>query len=165
MASAYIIVRTTKSRRQALLRQVQNPRPSIRTSVTPGSSGPSGKRGNGSKFVGGELAALTESRGRATALAAAPTAIVNVNTWAERFLDSRIDVDANTKKNYMSALRKVGETFGDRDPSTITATEIAEWIAALAKTRSRERSGQYLIAFRLLLDHVGIEPNAARDPG
>jgi hypothetical protein len=24
--------------------------------------------------------------------------------------------------------------------------------------------GQYLIAFRLLLDHVGVEPNVARDP-
>ena len=53
----------------------------------------------------------------------------SVNTWAARFLASRIDVDANTKKNYASALRKIGETFGDRDPSTITATEIAEWIA------------------------------------
>ena len=29
---------------------------------------------------------------------------------------------------------------------------------------SRGRSDQYLIAFRLLLDHVGLEPNAARDP-
>ena len=76
---------------------------------------------------------------------------------------SRIDVDANTMKNYGSALRKIGETFGDRDPATITATEIAEWIATLAETRKPGTLGQYLIAFRLLLDHVGLEANAARD--
>ena len=34
----------------------------------------------------------------------------------------------------------------------------------LAKTRKPGTLGQYLIAFRLLLDHVGLEPNAARDP-
>ena len=48
--------------------------------------------------------------------------------------------------------------------STITATEIAEWIAALAETRKPGTLGQYLIAFRLLLDHAGVEPNVARDP-
>ena len=51
--------------------------------------------------------------------------------------------------------KKIGETFGDRDPATITATEIAEWIADLAETRKPGTLGQYLIAFRLLLDHVG----------
>ena len=98
------------------------------------------------------------------ALSAAPTAVLSVDVWAERFLTSGIDVDANTKKNYRSALRKIGETFGDRDPATITATEIAEWIATMAETRKPGTLGQYLIAFRLLLDHVGLEPNAARDP-
>ena len=34
----------------------------------------------------------------------------------------------------------------------------------LAETRKPGTLGQYLIAFRLLLDHVGLEPNAARDP-
>lgn len=77
---------------------------------------------------------------------------------------SRIDVDENTKKNYASSLKKIDETFGDRDPSTITATEIAEWIGSMAETRKAGTLGQYLIAFRLLLDHVGLEPNVARDP-
>jgi integrase len=89
---------------------------------------------------------------------------ISLSTWGERFLASRIDVDENTKKNYASALRKIGETFGDRDPSGVTATEIAEWIAALAETRKPGTLGQYLIAFRLLLDHVGLDPNPARDP-
>jgi integrase len=89
---------------------------------------------------------------------------VSVNAWADRFLASRIDVDVNTKKNYSSALRKIGETFGDREPATITATEIAEWIADLSETRKPGTLGQYLIAFRLLLDHVGLDENVARDP-
>ncbi len=91
-------------------------------------------------------------------------AVLSVETWAARFLASRIDVDANTVKNYRSALRKIGETFGDRDPFTITATEVAEWIAALAPTRKPGTLNQYLIAFRLLLDHASVVPNPARDP-
>jgi integrase len=115
-------------------------------------------------LVAGELAGGRNPADALRALAAAPSAIVSVETWASRFLDSRIDVDENTKKNYRSALRKICETFGDRDPSAITATEIAEWIATMAETRKAGTLGQYLIAFRLLLDHVGLDPNPARDP-
>jgi hypothetical protein len=115
-------------------------------------------------FVAGELAAGRNPAEALRALSAAPTAIVSVNTWAARFVASRIHVDTNTIKNYRSALRKIGETLGDRDPATITATEIAEWIATMAETRKPGTLGQCLIAFRLLLDHVGLEPNVARDP-
>ena len=89
---------------------------------------------------------------------------VTVSEWGERFLVSRIDVDENTRKNYRSGIRIIGETFGDRDPATIAASEIAEWIAALSDTRKPGTLGQYLIAFRLMLDHAGVEPNPARDP-
>jgi hypothetical protein len=88
---------------------------------------------------------------------------LTVRVWTERFLDSRIDIDENTRRNYRVALRKVGETFGDRDPANITAAEIAEWVAGIAKTHKPGTIQLYVIAFRLLLDHVGIEPNAARD--
>jgi integrase len=115
-------------------------------------------------YVAGELAAGRNPALALHALSASPTAIVSVETWASRFLDSRIDIDANTKKNYRFGLKKISETFGDRDPSTITATEIAEWIAAMTETRKPGTLGQYLIAFRLLLDHVGLEENVARDP-
>ena len=85
-------------------------------------------------------------------------------TWGERFVASRIDVDENTKKNYSASIKKIGETFGDRDPATITVSEIAEWIANLAETRKPGTLNQYLIAFRLVLDHAEIDPNPARDP-
>ena len=117
-------------------------------------------------LIAGELANGRNPARLLQALATEPTTptVITLNEWAERFLTARIDIDTNTKKNYRSALRRIGETFGDRDPSTITATEIAEWIAALATTRKPGTLGQYLIAFRLLLDHAGVEPNPARDP-
>lgn len=92
----------------------------------------------------------------------APT--MSLSTWGERFLSSRIDVDANTKKNYGSALKMICQEVGDRDPSTITASEIAEWIATMSETRKPGTLGQYRIVFRLVLDHTGVDPNPARDP-
>jgi integrase len=89
---------------------------------------------------------------------------ISFGAWGDRFLESRIDVDPNTIKNYRSSIRKIGEEFGDRAPATITATEIAEWIAALAETRKPGTLQQYLIAFRLVLDHAQVKPNPARDP-
>jgi integrase len=91
-------------------------------------------------------------------------AITTLAAWGERFLAARIDLDANTTKNYRAAIRKIGETFGDRDVATITAVEVAEWIASLAAKRKRGALQQYLIAFRLLLDHADVDPNPARDP-
>ena len=91
-------------------------------------------------------------------------AVIILAEWGERFLASRIDIDQNTKKNYASAIKKINETFGDWDPVKITASEIAEWIATLAETRKPGTLQQYLIAFRLLLDHASVDPNPARDP-
>jgi hypothetical protein len=45
----------------------------------------------------------------------------------------------------------------------MAVSEIAEWIATLSETRTPGTLGQYLIAFRLVLDHVGFDPNPARD--
>jgi hypothetical protein len=35
-------------------------------------------------------------------------------------------------KNYRTALKRVEERFGDRDPATISADEVAEWVGDLA---------------------------------
>ena len=86
-----------------------------------------------------------------------------LDTWCERFLASRLDAAENTVKNYRSALKKVSASFGERDPATITAGEIAEWVAGLAATYKPGTVQLYLIAFRLLLDFVGLEDNPARD--
>jgi len=76
----------------------------------------------------------------------------------------RIDVAESTRKMYRSHLRKIGETFAGRDPHSITAADVAEWVAAQADVRKPGTVAQYLDAFKLLLDYIGIEPNPARDP-
>ena len=102
------------------------------------------------------LAAMRQSR--------VPTPTVSFSIWGERFLASRIDVDENTTKNYRAALKIICETFGDRDPATITVSEIAEWFATMAETRKPGTLGQYRIVLRLVLDHAGVDkPNPARD--
>ncbi len=97
-------------------------------------------------------------------IVATPPQAVTLSMWGERFVASRIDVDESTRKLHRSLARTINKTFGDRDPFTITATEVAEWIAEQSKTRKPGTLGQYLNTFRLLLDHVGVEPNPARDP-
>jgi hypothetical protein len=114
-------------------------------------------------FVAGELAGGRNPAEALRALSAAPTAVVSVETWSERFIAARIDVDETTRKMYRSHTRKIGDAFGDRDPSTITASEIAEWVSVQAETRKAGTLGQYLNVFRSVLDHAGVEPNPARD--
>jgi integrase len=84
--------------------------------------------------------------------------------WSERFIASRIDLDVNTTKNYRTGLKRVGERFGERDPATISADEVAGWVADLTQRFKPGTVQLYLIAFRLLLDFVGLEENPARDP-
>jgi integrase len=114
-------------------------------------------------LVAGEIAAGRNPSDALRAIAEQPIPAATFQTWGDRFLESRIDVDANTKKNYASSIKKIGETFGDRNPAAITPTEIAEWIAKLANDRKPGTLQQYLITFRLVLDHAGVKPNAARD--
>jgi integrase len=115
-------------------------------------------------FVAGEIAAGRNPADALRALLMPPSPMLTVGCWAERFLTSRIDIDSNTTKNYRSALRKAGETFGNRDPQTITVDEVAAWVAELAGKHKPGTVQLYLIAFRLLLDFAQVEANPARDP-
>jgi integrase len=92
------------------------------------------------------------------------TTFVSFETWGERFVASRIDVVESTRKMYRSHLRKIGETFADRDPRSITAPDVAEWVATQAEERKPGTVAQYLDCFKVFLDFVGVEPNPARDP-
>jgi hypothetical protein len=84
-------------------------------------------------LIGGELAAGRNPRKLLDSMAAPPALVLTLSRWRDRFIASRIDVDDNTSKNYRSALKKACETFGDRDPATITAEEVATWVAELAR--------------------------------
>jgi integrase len=116
-------------------------------------------------LVAGELAGGRDPRVLLRALVETdnrPTR--TVRQWADQFLASRLDIDENTRKNYRSGLKKVTATFGDRDPETIRADDVAAWVAVLAGKHKPGTVQLYLIAFRLLLDHCGVDPNPARDP-
>jgi integrase len=115
-------------------------------------------------LVAGELANRRNPAELLRAMLVAPAPTLTVERWGERFLASRIDIDTNTTRNYRTALRKVGETFGTRDPAMITVDEVAAWVSELAATHKPGTVQQYLIAFRLLLDYAGLEENPARDP-
>ena len=115
-------------------------------------------------LVAGEIAAGRSPRDLLAAMTAAPAPITTLASWRDRFLESRIDIDANTKRNYRTALKKACATFGDRDPATLTADEVATWIAGLAQKHKPGTVQLYLISLRLLLDFVGLEDNVARDP-
>ena len=65
---------------------------------------------------------------------------------------------------YYTRLRKIGETFGDRDPHSITAADVAEWVAAAGRGAKAGNGGAVPRLFKLLLDFVGVEPNPASDP-
>jgi integrase len=115
-------------------------------------------------LIGGELAAGRNPADVLQALRDQPLHDVHtIQAWGLKFLASRIDIDSNTSKNYRSALKKAGELFGERDPATITVDEVAAWVAALAAKHKPGTVQLYLIAFRLLLDYAGVDPNPARD--
>ncbi len=148
MASAYIVTRATKSgERRYFVR--------FRTRGRASSVGHAGvfkterEARERVRFVGGELAAGRNPAVALGALSAAPASIVSLDTWGERFVASRIDVAENTRKMYRSHLRKIGETFGDRDPHSITAADVAEWVAAQAEERKPGTVAQYLDCFKL----------------
>jgi integrase len=160
MASAYIVTRSTSGGRRFAVRYRLGGRA---WPIQHGGSFRTKKEAEARRVL--IAAELALGRNPAEILRREPTRpIRTISTWSERFLTSRIDLGANTTKNYRTALKKVGERFGDRDPATIAADEVAEWVGELAEKFKPGTVQLYLIALRLLLDFVGLEENVARDP-
>jgi integrase len=161
MASSFIVARqTTKGERRFVVRYRLGGRA---WPVEHGGSFQTLKEARARRdLIAGELAA---GRNPSEALRVAPSTPTRMlATWSERFIASRIDLDVNTTKNYRTGLKRVGERFGERDPATISADEVAGWVADLTQRFKPGTVQLYLIAFRLLLDLVGLEENPARDP-
>ena len=114
--------------------------------------------------IGGELAAGRDPGALLRAMVSTAQPKLTIATWSEKFISSRIDLDKNTTRNYKTALKKVGETFGHRDPVTITVDEVAGWVATLAETMKPGTIQLYLLMFRMLIDYIGLDVNVARDP-
>lgn len=81
--------------------------------------------------------------------------------WSEAYKASRVDLADETMKNLDSHLKSMLPTFGDRDPATITAPDVQEWIGGLTLKPSSIR--RYVATLRAVLDFVGVDPNPARD--
>lgn len=114
-------------------------------------------------LIGGEIAAGRNPRELLEVMTAEPITVATTSTWAERFLASRIDIDANTLRSYRTGLQKITGTFGDTDPARITVDAVASWVAQLAGTHKPGTVRLYLRTFKMLLDFVGVDPNPARD--
>ena len=115
-------------------------------------------------LVAGEIAHGRNPLELLAALVVDTGQFVTLEAWGERLVASRIDLVENTRKMYRSHLRKIGATFGDRDPHAITAPDIAGWVAEQADERKAGTVAQYLDVLKVLMDYIGIEPNPARDP-
>jgi integrase len=111
-------------------------------------------------LIAGELAAGRDPREALRALRETP-AMRPFSSWAEAYRSSRADIGDETRKNTASHLKRLLPIFGDRDPETITPTDVQEWIGAQdLKPSSLSR---YLNTLRQVLDFAAIDPNPARD--
>jgi integrase len=109
--------------------------------------------------IAGELAA---GRDPADALSQPQASRRTFREWAKAYKTSRIDIGEQTLRNMDSHIKRLLPTFGDRDPETISVSDVQEWIGANADL-SPSSLRPYIATLRLLLDHAGVEPNPARD--
>jgi integrase len=112
-------------------------------------------------LIAGELAAGRNPRILLDSLAATPTPLRTFAQWAEAYQASRVDYAAETTKNAASHVKAMLRLFGDRDPATITTSDVQEWIAGLVLKPSSVR--RYLATLRAVLDYAGVDPNPAKD--
>jgi integrase len=112
-------------------------------------------------LIGGELAAGRNPADLLRALVEKPTART-FREWAEAYRMSRVDIGAETRKNMRSHLLRFEAMFGDRDPASITPSDVQEWIGANAELKPASL-GRYIATLRQILDFAAVDTNPARD--
>lgn len=111
-------------------------------------------------LVAGEIAAGRNPADLLRALTDKPT-VRCFAEWAEAYRASRADIGAETRKNTGSHIKAM-TVFYDRDPATITAADVREWIGGLTLKATSVR--RYVSTLRAILDFADVDPNPARDP-
>jgi integrase len=112
-------------------------------------------------LIAGELAAGRDPREALRALQIVAGAPRTFASWAEAYRSSRLDIGDETRKNTASHLKRLLPTFGDRNPESITPSDVQDWIGAQdLKPSSLSR---YLNTLRQVIDFAGTDPNPARD--
>jgi integrase len=111
-------------------------------------------------FIAGELAAGRNPADALRAMTERPP-VRTLSQVAQAWKMSRIDVAPATAASYEIHLLRILATFGDRDPATIKAADVQEWIGGNADLKPSSLS-RYLGTLRQLLDFAGLELNPAR---
>lgn len=111
-------------------------------------------------LIAGEIARGRNPADTLRAIGATP-AYRSLAQWADAYTASRVDYAAETTKNMGSHLKAILPTLGHRDPETITASDVQEWVATLKLKPASVR--RYLGTLRAVLDFAGVDPNPARD--
>jgi integrase len=112
-------------------------------------------------LIAGELAAGRNPAGVLRANVERP--IRTFSSWAEAYRASRPDIGDETRKNLLSHMKRLEPAFGGRDPLTITAADVMEWIGAQMTDLKPSSLSRYVATLRQVLDFAGIDPNPARD--
>jgi integrase len=94
-------------------------------------------------------------------MAAAPAPVLSFAEWAQRYVASRVDASESTLSNLRVHSKLLCETFGSRDPATITTADVTAWIATAKLKPGSVRI--YFSTLRAILNHAGVEPNPCRD--
>ena len=110
------------------------------------------------KVINGELAAGRNPRVLLDSLAAA-TARTRFADVAERYVDSRIDLEAVTQGTLRKHLVTINARFAGDDPYAISKADIQTWVAASPLKPSTLR--KYVATLRGVFAYLEIEPNPA----
>ena len=113
-------------------------------------------------LIAGELAAGRDPREALKSMTEKP-AVRTFSSWAETYRASRPDIGDETRKNTASHLKRLLPTFGERDPASITPSDVQEWIGAQMDDLKPSSLSRYLATLRNVLDFAGVDPNPARD--
>ena len=89
--------------------------------------------------------------------------LLTVAEAGRRWLSSPIDVSAHTRRIHGDSLRRLEPLIGETPVHVLDADDVGRAIATLAETHKPSTVRKSLNVLQQALDHVGVEPNPARD--
>ena len=96
------------------------------------------------------------------ALLAEPTLAPTVREVAERWQASRVDLSEHTRIQHRSSLNVMLPLIGDRRLDDFAASDVADLVAELSKTRKNETVRKMIVHLAMVFDSEGVSPNPAR---
>jgi integrase len=87
---------------------------------------------------------------------------VTVARVARDWLESRVDLAQSSRAQYRSRVDRIIDDLGTLGVADVAPADVRVWVRALAEEFAPSTTGIYLHVLRLVLDHGGQDPNAAR---